>query len=60
MTEYTVHSDIGVLAPSGLLEHGVVHDVSVRVVWVSLDSVVVDVPFDPQDSRLQPWPEVAA
>lgn len=40
----------------GHLEHAVVSEVLPRVVWLQLDSCILDVPFDPADSRLHPWP----
>lgn len=55
MIVFHVADDVAVRCPDGHVEHGVVHEVLPRVVWVSLDTVVVDVPFDPADSRLQPW-----
>lgn len=46
--------EVGVDTPTGMLEHGVVTEVT-RVVWVALDTQVLDIPFDPADSRLHLW-----
>lgn len=48
------HDELGVLEPDGHVEHAVVTEVT-RVVWLQLDNCMLDVPFDPADSRLQPW-----
>lgn len=40
--------------------HAVVHEVLPFVVWISRDDLIIDVPMDPRDVRLRPWPEVSA
>lgn len=58
MIVFHVGDELGVRAPDGHLDHGIVGEVT-RMVWIKLDNSVLDVPMDPADSRLQPWPVTA-
>lgn len=47
--------EVGVVNAKGEREHGIVHDVSPQIVWVSLDKVCIDIAFWLDDPRLSKW-----
>lgn len=54
MTVFHASDEVGVRNLAGVLEHGVVCEIT-RVVWIKLDNQILDVPFDPADDRLTLW-----
>lgn len=51
--------EVGVENKKGVREHGIVHDVSPQIVWVSLDNVCIDIAYALDDPRLSLWPVTA-
>jgi len=60
MTVFHASDEVDVCTPDGVWEHGIVHDVCVSCVWVSLDRVVLDVPMHPDDPRIRMHVEAGA